>query len=67
MVVLILLTLYEYINLIREQIVVILGCLTMATEEEGTAGVIALAILGTQVIDAMVDALTDGVITNGLR
>ena len=44
-----------------------LGCLTMVMEEEGIAdGMVADVIPDTQVIDAMVDDLTDGVITNGL-
>lgn len=63
----ILLTLYEYINLIRDHNLRILGCLTMVTEEEGIAGVtVPAAIEGTQVIDA-IEATVQGDITNGLR
>lgn len=54
------------INLINPANLHHLGCLTMVMEEEGIADVIVHVIPDTQVIDAMVDDLTDGVITNGL-
>ena len=55
------------INLINLAHLHHLGCLTMVTEEEGIEdGTVADVIPDTQVIDAMVDDLTDGVITNGL-
>jgi len=55
------------INLINPANLHHLGCLTMVTEEEGIEdGTVADAIPDTQVIDAIVDDLTDGVITNGL-
>ena len=63
----ILLTHYKYIKVIRDPNEVIIGCLTMATEEEGIAdGTVVHAILGTQVIDAIEDT-AQGDITNGLR
>ena len=44
---------------------VIIGCLTMATEEEGIAdGMVVHATQGTQVIDAIEEPTGD--ITNGI-
>ena len=55
------------INLINPANHINLGCLTMVTEEEGIEDdTVADVITDTQVTDAMVDDLTDGVITNGL-